>query len=165
MDIDEKENKDKNHVYEYELPDYEKYKVDNRVEYNLYNDFTNKRPYGFKVLDSKIVYTNSWKDMLVEVCKIFYKVNKEKFNSFIDLDHMNGRKKYFSKDGKDLRRPERIGSNVYIETNKSANDIRDAIIKILRAYGLKVIDLKVYLTADYTDLKKDKKTINLEATK
>lgn len=165
LDIDKIDNKEDSNYSEYELRDYDKYKVDNRIEYNLYNDFTNKRPYGFKVLESKMIYTKTWKEMLVEVCKIFYDVDKEKFNSFIDLDRMNGRKKYFSKDGKDLRYPARIGNNVYIETNKCANDIRDVIIKILREYGLKAIDLKVFLTADYSDLKKDKKTINLDAIK
>ena len=43
-------------------------------------------------------------------------------------------------------------ANIYVETNLSANGIRNLLIKILNKYNIKLSDYKIYLKADYSEL-------------
>ena len=68
---------------------------------------------------------------------------------------MNGKKvAYFSKERAfSMRSPvyiENVG--LYIETNLSANAIRNLLIKILGRFEIKISEYKIYLKADYSDM-------------
>lgn len=67
---------------------------------------------------------------------------------------MQGRKvPYFSKEIVGLRRPKKVsGTDIYVMTNMSANQIRNVVEKMLRKYDIKINDYKVYLRADYTSM-------------
>jgi hypothetical protein len=54
-----------------------------------------------------------------------------------------------------MRKPKFILDQVYIETNMSGNGVRNLILKMLKAYGYKATDFKVYFRADYTELNQD----------
>lgn len=41
---------------------------------------------------------------------------------------------------------------LYIETNLSANAIRNLLIKILGRFEIKISEYKIYLKADYSDM-------------
>lgn len=69
---------------------------------------------------------------------------------------MGKKKKYFSKNDKELRSPFKIRDDIFVETNHSANTLRDLIIRILKEYNFEILEYKVYFTADYSDLIKDK---------
>lgn len=47
-----------------------------------------------------------------------------------------------------------IGGGIYIETNMSANSIRNLILKLLKEFSIPTNSFNVYLKADYTSLNK-----------
>lgn len=52
-----------------------------------------------------------------------------------------------------MRKAELIqGTDIYVTTNLSANNIRNIIQKMLRKYGIPLSEYKIYLKADYTAL-------------
>ncbi len=76
--------------------------------------------------------------------------------SFEQAPGMNGKKvKYISTSSDGMRKPQSILDRVFIETNMSGNGIRNLILKMLKAYGFKASDYKVYFRADYTELNQD----------
>ncbi|MBM7562511.1 hypothetical protein [Fusibacter tunisiensis] len=138
------------------LPEYEKYTVDTNIEHSLYENFTHVRPYGFKINDKKVVEVTSWQQMLIKTCEIFLKLDKERLLGFENLEHMNGKKnKYFSVTNSVLRKPGSVNDEIYIELNQSSNSVRNLIIKMLKEFGFKISDFKVYFRADYTNLKEE----------
>lgn len=135
------------------IPNYDEYRVDTNVEHTLYESFTHKRPFGFKLREQPIVEVRTWQDMLVKTCEYLMEIDKKKFLSFENITSMNGKKnKYFSKTPKDMRKPKKIADEIYVETNQSGNAIRNLIIKLLREYHFSINEYKVYFRADYTNL-------------
>ncbi len=56
----------------------------------------------------------------------------------------------------DIHSPEKIaGSNIWIETNRSASDIRKSILVLLDRYGISTESVKVYFRRDYAALHAD----------
>ena len=138
-----------------EIPDYDLYVVDNKIEHTLYENFTHIRPFGFRIANEKFVEAKTWQEMLIKTCEFLFEKDREKFFSFENKSSMNGRKnKYFSKNKKELRKPGYIKNSAYIELNQSSNSIRNFIIKLLREYEYSIIDYKVYFRADYTNLQR-----------
>lgn len=135
------------------IPNYVDYIVDNNIEHTLYENFTHKRPFGFKFNENHVVEVSTWKDMLVKTCKILMVIDKNKFMSFESNDAMNGKKKkYFSANPNLMTKPRKIADNIYIETNQSGNAIRNLMVKLLKEYDFRINDYKVYFRADYTNL-------------
>jgi len=137
------------------IPNYSEYAVDTNIEHTLYENFTHKRPSGFKLNKNKIVHVDTWQEMTVKTCELLMEINEEKFLDFENSKAMNGKKRrYFSKDSSLMRNPKLINNKIYIEVNQSANSLRNILIKLLKAYRFNISDYKVYLRADYTNLKK-----------
>ncbi len=44
------------------------------------------------------------------------------------------------------------GTDIYVETNLSANGIRNLLIKVLKQYKIPMNSYKIYLRADYSEL-------------
>lgn len=151
--IDE-ERKDICKISEKDSPNYSDYLVDTEVEHNLYEDLTHKRPCGFKVEGEKIEIRD-WKGCLVETINYLAKKNPHIIRSFVNDPKMNGKKVvYFSKSKLPTMRSAREikAANIYIETNLSANGIRNLLIKVLKRCNLKLSDYKLYFKADYSEL-------------
>lgn len=137
------------------LPNYEEFIVDNNVEHSLYENFTHIRPFAFRINKSELVEAKTWQEVLIKTCDMLISVDEEKFLSFENKKHMNGKKnKYFSVKSECIRKPELVGDKLYIETNMSGNAIRNLIIKILKEFDIKIGDYKVYFRADYTNVNK-----------
>ncbi|HPF16832.1 MAG TPA: hypothetical protein P5107_08305 [Thermotogota bacterium] len=137
------------------LPNYSEYVVDTNIEHTLYENFTHKRPSGFKLNEYKIVHVDTWQEMVVKTCELLMAIDRDKFLGFENSKTMNGKKrKYFSKDSTLMRNPKHIKDKIYIEVNQSANSLRNMLIKLLKAYHFNISDYAVYLRADYTNLKK-----------
>ena len=135
------------------IPDYDEYLVDNKIEYTLYENFTHKRPYGFKIKDETMIKVKTWQDVLVETGEYLIKLDEQKFMGFEDKKSMNGKKrKYFSTITGEIKYSRKIANKIYISTNQSANSIRNLIMKMLKEYNISVSDFKIYLKADYTNL-------------
>lgn len=133
------------------LPDYDSLRVDQNIPYTLYDDYTHKRPAGFEVFGARYD-AKDWKDVLVTTCEVLSARDQEKFCSFLNDKTMQGRKvPYFSRSSEGLRAPRKIlGTDVYVMTNMSANQVRNVVERMLRKYGVKINDYKLYLKADYT---------------
>ena len=138
-----------------EIPNYEEYRVDNIIEHTFKEDFIHKRLSLFKIGENYTSIVNTWQEMMLDTCKYLIKIDENKFKQIISKPRLNGRKSaYFSTDKKVMRRPVHIGSNIYIETNMSANSIRNLIIKLLKEFNIPTNSFKIYLKADYTSLNK-----------
>lgn len=141
-------------IKEKNFPNYNDYLVDTNVEHNLYEDLTHKRPCAFKI-ENKRIEIKDWKGVLIETIKYLSIKDPSILKTFVDNPKMNGKKViYFSKSNLPvMRAPRKIDSaNIYIETNLSANGIRNLLVKVLGKYNIKLNDYKIYLKADYSDL-------------
>lgn len=139
---------------EKDVPNYSDYLVDREVEHSLYEDFTHKRPCAFKIEEEKIS-VKDWKDALVKTMEYLTLKNAEIIKLFPDDPKMNGKKViYFSRVAlPTMRAPRKLESlNMYIETNLSANSIRNVITRALNKYDIRLNNYKIYLKADYSDL-------------
>ncbi|XOS90970.1 hypothetical protein ACLMAB_19715 [Brevibacillus laterosporus] len=127
--------------------------MDSNVEHTLYENFTHKRPFGFQLNKDHIIEVKTWQAMLKKTSELLLTIDSEKLLSFEHARGMNGKKnKYISVKSEGMRRPHLILNQVYIEMNMSGNGIRNLILKMLKAYGFKTTDYKVYFRADYTEL-------------
>ena len=138
-----------------ELPSYDSLQVDQNMPYTLYDDYTYKKPAGFEVFGMRHD-AKDWKEMFVKICEILAEKDPMTFKTFVNDKSMQGRKvSYFCKDQKDIRSPKHVkGTDIYIMTNMSANQIRNVIERMLRRYDIKINDFKIYLKADYTVMHK-----------
>lgn len=136
------------------IPNYSDYLVDMDVEHNLYEDLTHKRPCAFKIEGTR-VEIKDWKGALVQTINYLAKKDPSIVRSFVDDYKMNGKKVvYFSRVNlPNMRAAREIKlANIYVETNLSANGIRNLLIKMLNKYNIKLSDYKIYLKADYSEL-------------
>lgn len=141
------------------IPNYDDYAVNNRAEHTLYENFTFKRPHGYRLNStSRLIEVKTWHDMLLDICEKLYASDDQKFLTFEKNNAMNGRKKkYFSLNSENMREPRLVAGKIYIETNLSGNSIRNLIIKLLRNYDKSIEQFKVYFRADYSSLKQNNK--------
>lgn len=136
---------------EKDLPDYDSLRVDQNIPYTLYDDYTHKRPAAFEIFGSRYD-AKDWKEVFVKTSEALAARDCTKFSSFVEDTSMQGRKvPYFCNDPKLIRSPRKIkGTEIYVMTNMSANQVRNVIERMLRKYGIKIIDYKLFLKADYT---------------
>ncbi len=152
--IEEDIRDNSNDVSEKEIPNYSEYLVDTEIEHNLYEDLTHKRPCAIKIEGNRMEIKD-WKSALVQTSNYLAKKDPVMVRSFVDNPKMNGKKViYFSRVKLPTMRAAREikNANIYIETNLSANGIRNLLIKMLNKYNIKLSDYKIYLKADYSEL-------------
>lgn len=95
--------------------------------------YTFGRPSRISLLGS-IHTVSSWKEVLLTVSE---EVAKKHPTEFDKVTQLKGRKRdYFSPDYRGMTRPEPIpGTEIYVETNLSANDIMKRCNQVLRLFG------------------------------
>lgn len=136
------------------LPNYSNFEVDNTVVHTLHENYVHKRPYAFELKGRK-VFVTEWKRMLIETCNILADIAPNIIEKFPDNRKFNGKKtKYFTTiDPGSMRSPQKLDRlQMFVETNFSANFIRNLIIKMINHYKIPLSDYKIYLRADYTGL-------------
>lgn len=135
------------------IPNYAKYLVDDTAPHSLYEDFKHIRPKAFEI-DGNKIEANTFKEMLGKTCTYLMQKDKDLMYSFENNPNMNGKKnKYFSRSINEIKgAPYEITDDYFIETRMSGNCIKNLIMKIIRKYGYKITDYKVYFRADYTKL-------------
>lgn len=139
-------------------PNYSDYEVDSNDVHTLHENYVHKRPYAFELKGRKI-HVNKWKAMLIETCNVLADINLDIIKGFPNNPRFKGRKsQYFrSKDPGSMRSPLKLeGLDMYVETNFSANDIRNLIIRMIRQYRIPTSEYKIYLRADYTGLHQER---------
>lgn len=139
---------------EKKIPNYSRCLVDNKVEHTLYEDYIHKRPAGFSI-EGNYIEANEWKNVLLETLNYLVEKDKNIIINFVNDKSMNGKKvTYFASNEKDIARsPKKIKNvNIFVETNQSANLIRNLIVKILNKYHINLSKFKIFLRADYSEL-------------
>jgi hypothetical protein len=107
----------------------------------LDSEYTNTVPSKF-VLLGKQYPVSSWHEMLMKVSGIMYKEHSSEFQKA--CQQVKGRGNYFSTRADDLRKPEKIsGSNYFVETNMSADQIVKTCEKLIGVFGYRAGQLKI----------------------
>lgn len=132
---------------------YEDYRVDENIAYGLMTDFCHMKPAAFS-LDGVRYPARLWKLVLLQTCELLWEKNQSIFEDFVEDKFMQGKtRNYFSIDNRGMNKPELIkGTDIFIETNLSANNIRDVIIKMLDKYRIPHAAYKIYLSKDFNPL-------------
>lgn len=132
---------------------YENFRVDESVPYDLMTDFRYMKPAAFS-LDGIRYPARLWKLVLLKTCELLWKKNNSVFESFVNDKFMQGKTRiYFSNNKDNMVKPELIkGTEIYVETNLSANSIRDMIIKILDKYRIPHAAYQIFLSKDLSPL-------------
>lgn len=132
---------------------YENYRVNEEVAYNLYTDFTHKKPAAF-LLEGKKYPARKWQYVFMQTCEILNQKNSNIFSTFVHDDTMQGRTRaYFSTEKDEITKPKKIkGTNIFVETNLSANNIRNIIVNMLEKYNISKNQYQIYLSKDLTPL-------------
>jgi len=88
----------------------------------------------------------SWKEMLIKITNLMLSAHREQFDRVLNLV---GRKRpYFTRNPNELRNPERINNtDIYVETNLSANSIVKLSKSIISLFGYKEDDLFIEVSA------------------
>ena len=133
--------------------DYDAYRVDETVPYDLGSVITNKKPSAFSLYGQKYV-VDSWKQMLLQTCALLNRMNPMLFASFEADPDLQGRKRpYFSRDGADLDTPAKIpDADLYVETHVSARYLKKMIINLLGKFAIPEEEYLIYLKKDFTPL-------------
>ncbi len=97
--------------------------------------FTGKGINAF-IFNNKKYEAKSWKQLLLTIC---YEVNNLHKKDFDKVLLLKGRKRpYFTKNANELRVPEKIkGTDIFVETNLSANSIVSLCEDVLSLFGYK----------------------------
>lgn len=134
--------------------DYSLYDMDDTVAYNIEDtSVTFKRPAAF-TFNGKWYQATKWKSMLVKICDLLYKQDPEIIKNMANETRRPGKKRVkMSQNKVDINSPQQIaGSNLWIETNRSADEIRNWILILLERYDMPAESVKVYFRRDYTAL-------------
>ena len=140
-----------------ERPDYSLYSMDDTVAYDIVDTpVTFKRPAAVSYKGKRYPVTK-WRTLFVRICELLYKEDPSIIKSMINEPRRSGRKRVkMSYNKADIHSPVKIaGSDIWLETNRSASDIRKSILVLLDRYGIQSDSVKVYFRRDYAALHAD----------
>lgn len=135
------------------VKDYDKYRVDENEKHTLYETFRHKRPCAF-VIEIKRIEANNWKEVLIETCNYLSEKNKKILEDIVINEKIKGRKRsLFSVTKKQMFSPEKLKYiNGYVETNLSADGIKNLIKKLLKIYEIPLNKYYIHFRADYSEM-------------
>lgn len=140
-----------------ERPDYSLYAMDATVAYDIENTpVTFKRLAAFSYKERRFAVT-TWRSLLSQICDILYMENPQIIRNMMREPRRADRKRVkMSMDKSVIHSPVRIAdSDIWLETNRSAADIRKSILVLLKRYGIPTEEVKVYFRRDYATLHAD----------
>lgn len=111
-------------------------------------DITGKKLRNFIFLGEDVAVSGA-SDMLVGVCEMLYVMDQSKIETMGRENYVpqNSQVSLFSYDKTKMRAPKEIdNSGIYVETNRSANDIVRTVKKLLEEFGLSYDDFVFYVT-------------------
>lgn len=84
----------------------------------------------------------SWKEMLIKITDLMLSTHREQFDKVLNL--AGRRRPYFTRKPNELRAPERVNNtDIYVETNLSANSIVRLSKNIIALFGYEEDDLSI----------------------
>ncbi len=123
----------------------------NREEpHSLTEDFTYRRPHGF-ILDGQATNgITTWQRLYQLVCEQLVARDDGRFRALRDHpDFVSSRGHHtVTMDENSLRMALPVGDRLFVESNLSANGIRDVISRLLSAYAIPVERMQVFLRQD-----------------
>lgn len=124
--------------------------LDQRTPHSLDEDFRYRRPSAFRVGDVPFNGTHTWAQVHETLCRYLRGQDTGTFAKLPDRQDFTSSKgnRYLSRDADDLRSPKDVGSGVFLETNLSANQIRDNIRRLLEAFAIPPSEFVAYLRED-----------------
>jgi predicted type IV restriction endonuclease len=113
----------------------------NKTSSNNYSDYTNRSIKSF-TFKGKVFEVSKFSDLLLELCSNLNKIHGAEFLKVLNL---RGRKRpNFSKNKNELREPKKIPqTDIYAETNRSAQNCVDFAFKLVDFFGHKRDELKI----------------------
>lgn len=109
--------------------------VEQKTSAYVRTGYTGKSITSF-TFNNKKYAVNSWKNLLRTICEQVYYLHSKDFAKVLSLK--GTKKPYFTLNANELRLPEKIeGTNIYVETNLSANSITSLCEDVLSLFGHK----------------------------
>ena len=124
--------------------------LDREVPHNLDEDFRFKRRFGFVLDGQATTGITTWQRLYELVCKFLVARDESFFRSLRDSENFisNRGNRSIDTDSNSLRKAMPIASGLFIESNFSANSIRDMIRRLLTEYHIPLDRMQVYLRQD-----------------
>jgi hypothetical protein len=124
--------------------------LDREIPHTLDEDFTFKRPFGFVLDGQATTGLTTWQRLYELVCANLIARDEQRMRSLYDHpDFVSNRgNRTVEHDPAKLRKALRIADGLYIESNLSANSIRDVIRRLLQHYEIRLDQVRVYLRQD-----------------
>ena len=96
----------------------------------------NEKPSSFTFKDTTDDSVKTWKDVLVELCKLIY-ADPDRQGDFDRVMRIKGAKKlYFSRNSDDLDSPKLIGnSGIFAATAMGASEVKKRCRRVLQEFG------------------------------
>lgn len=124
--------------------------LDREIPHTLDEDFTFKRPFGFILDGQATTGLTTWQRLYELVCANLIARDEQRMRSLFDHpDFVSNRgNRTVEHDPAKLRKALRIADGLFIESNLSANSIRDVIRRLLQQYEIPLDQVRVYLRQD-----------------
>lgn len=124
--------------------------LDREIPHTLDEDFTFKRPFGFILDGQATTGLTTWQRLYELVCANLIARDEQRMRSlFNHPDFVSNRgNRTVEHDPAKLRKALRIADGLFIESNLSANSIRDVMRRLLHHYGIPLDQVRVYLRQD-----------------
>ncbi|MFB1485769.1 MULTISPECIES: hypothetical protein [unclassified Thiocapsa] len=124
--------------------------LDRREPHSLEEDFTYKRPYGYRLGDEAQSGVTTWRRLYELICLHLARHDPERFSRLPDEPAFTTRRgnPYFTRDPVALRAAMALPSGIQAEVNLSANHLRDQIKALLNYFGIDQAALSIYLRQD-----------------
>lgn len=118
--------------------------------HTLAEDFTYKRPHGFILDGQGTAGVTTWQRVFELVCSSLLRRDGSRFRGLIDHpDFVSNRgHRSVTTDRIELRKALDIGDGLFVESNLSANGIRDAIRSLLSVFDIPSDRLQLFLRQD-----------------
>ena len=124
--------------------------LDRETPHGLDEDFTFKRPFGFVFEGKATVGVTTWQRLYQLICEGLVTKDEQRMRSLFDHpDFVSSRgNRTVEFDQQKLRKSLKIADGLFIESNLSANSIRDVISRLLKHYDIPIESIKIYLRQD-----------------
>jgi hypothetical protein len=124
--------------------------LDAREPHGLAEDFTYKRPYGYRLEDEAQSEVPTWRRLYELLCLHLARRDPERFARLPDEPAFTTRRgnPQFARDPALLRSAMPLPGGVQAEVNLSANHLRDQIRTLLQHFGIEPSALRIYLRQD-----------------
>jgi hypothetical protein len=123
----------------------------NREEpHRLDEDFTYKRPHGFILEGQGTTGVSTWQRMYELVLQRLYDRSSDRFRALSDDPAFttNRGNPTFSTDPGKLRKALEVRKGLFVESNLSANGIRDILRRVLTAFAISTDQMLIFLRQD-----------------